>query len=254
MGRGRRLTEAQVAVVLELAKDFLSPAKIAERIHKSRSAVRNVLRKNGHTTPDSPLGRPKKMTERQVRLIIRQASPNRLTARQLRNLYAKHVSVRSVQRLLNNAAHLGWRKMQAAPKLTPRHRAARVAWARTWLASSSYTRRHTVYSDEKRLCLDGPDGFKYYWADLRREEDPISRRQNDGGGIMIWGCISRSGRLRISFVGGNLNADRYIELLNDVLLPFREAHHPAYCKFQQDGASSHTAKATRRVFGGPWLG
>ena len=28
-----------------------------------------------------------------------------------------------------------------------------------------------IFSDEKRFCLDGPDGYRNYWRDLRR--DPL---------------------------------------------------------------------------------
>ena len=47
-----------------------------------------------------------------------------------------------------------------------------------------------VFSDEKRFNLDGPDGFSTYWHDLRKEEVVLSRRQNGGGGIMVWGAFS----------------------------------------------------------------
>lgn len=194
--------------------------------------------------PDSPLGRPRKLTERQARLIVRQATPNLFTAVQLRNLYAPSVSVRTVQRLLQNATHLGWRKMKAAPKLTPKHRSARISWARNFLSTTPYVRRHTVYSDEKRFNLDRPDGFQYYWADLRKEDDPISRHQNGGGGIMIWGCISTVGKLHITITTEILNAESYVFMLEECFKPWRSRHHPNYCHFQQDGARPHTAKVT----------
>lgn len=159
MPRGKHLTEAQVAKVITLHEEGYNPPAIATRIQKSRNAVRNVLAKRGKVMPDNPLGRPRKLTERQARLIVRQATPNLFTAVQLRNVYAPDVIVRTVQRLLQNEAHLGWRKMKAAPKLTPKHRSECVSWARNFLSTTPYVRRHTVYSDEKRSNLDVPDGF-----------------------------------------------------------------------------------------------
>ena len=45
------------------------------------------------------------------------------------------------------------------------------------------------FVDEKKKNLDGPDGFKYYFHDLRKEPMMTSRRQNEGGSIMVKGRI-----------------------------------------------------------------
>ncbi|KAG2884322.1 hypothetical protein PC116_g16421 [Phytophthora cactorum] len=38
-----------------------------------------------------------------------------------------------------------------------------------------------IFSDEKKLNLDGPDGMKYYWHDLWTEKETFFSRQNGGG-------------------------------------------------------------------------
>ncbi|CAF4303451.1 unnamed protein product, partial [Rotaria magnacalcarata] len=43
-----------------------------------------------------------------------------------------------------------------------------------------------VWPDEKKINLDGPDGFSYYWHDLRKEEEIFSTRSLGGGSVMIW--------------------------------------------------------------------
>lgn len=45
--------------------------------------------------------------------------------------------------------------------------------------------QNTVFSDEKRFNLDGPDGMAYYWHDKRLDPRYFSRRQHGGGGFMI---------------------------------------------------------------------
>ena len=39
---------------------------------------------------------------------------------------------------------------------------------------------------KKKINLDGPDGFKYYWHHVNKEEISYSKRIQDGGGIMVW--------------------------------------------------------------------
>ena len=113
--------------------------------------------------------------------------------------------MRTVQRLLQNAAHLGWRGRRQAPKSTPRHIVSRKKWARNILAQGKDSLKETVWSDEKRFNLDGPDGFDYYWVDLRAERGIRSRHQNGGGRVMIWGCFSFRGRLKVTICERNLN-------------------------------------------------
>ena len=64
-------------------------------------------------------------------------------------------------------------------------------------------------------------------------------------GVMVWGCFSGlKGRGGLFFLpkGQTMNTDRYIECLNDHLLPFMRTHG---CKrFLQDGAPCHKSKRT----------
>ncbi|KAK6026051.1 hypothetical protein OSTOST_08030, partial [Ostertagia ostertagi] len=46
---------------------------------------------------------------------------------------------------------------------------------------------------------DGPDGNRYYWHDIRKEKLCSSRRNFRGGGIMVWGAIASTGRLKLCF-------------------------------------------------------
>ena len=74
--------------------------------------------------------------------------------------------------------------MQGRPRLSPQHKLARLEFARkhqTW----DNEWKNVMFSDKKKFNLDGPDGYKYFWADKNMPESMYSRRQNAGGGVMV---------------------------------------------------------------------
>ena len=75
-----------------------------------------------------------------------------------------------------------------------------------------------LFSDEKKWNLDGSDGYQYFWADKRVPEDYYSKRQQGGGSLMVWGGISANGKLSLIIMKGRFNADRYVQMLDDVNL------------------------------------
>lgn len=63
--------------------------------------------------------------------------------------------------------------------------------------------------------------------------------------VMIWGCITINGPGPLHVIEGTMNAEKYITLLDTVLIPeiptmFRRRQRYT---FQQDGAPCHTAKS-----------
>ena len=77
----------------------------------------------------------------------------------------------------------------------------------------------------------------------------FSKRQNAGGGIMVWGAISTNGKLPLVIMNRKFNAARYVQILDEACL-FEEGSR--LCGqdfvFQQDNAPIHTARATTEYF------
>ncbi len=131
-----------------------------------------------------------------------------------------------------------WVRKRRAPNLKPRHIHARFAWAGSQLERGASVWRRTVYSHEKRFSLDGPDGLASYWHDVNRQRLWQCRRQQGGVGFIVWGCFSFKGKGNLNKVANKVNAERYISVPEESLLPFMEEYHPNGSFFQQDGASS----------------
>ena len=66
--------------------------------------------------------------------------------------------------------------MQKKPCLTELHKLHRLQFAENYIHMRKKWRRVIRFTDGKRFNLDGPDGFTYYYHDLRKEEQFLSRR------------------------------------------------------------------------------
>lgn len=103
----------------------------------------------------------------------------------------------------------------------------------------------TIFSDEKKFNLDGPDGYKYYWRDLRRPAQTYVRRQNGGGSVMVWGAFSALGKSKLAVLRGRQNSSDYVYTLSEYMFPFAHLHHGTDFSFQQDNAPIHSSTETK---------
>ncbi len=63
--------------------------------------------------------------------------------------------------------------------------------------------------------------------------------------LMVWGCISAYGMGSLHVLEGTMNAERYIKVLEQHMLPSRRRLFQGRpCVFQQDSAKPHTAAIT----------
>ena len=245
MGSGKDLTSEEKAAIVVLQGENLSERDIAQRIKRSKTAIHNFLTKRALNVTNKRPGRKSSMSKTLCRALVRRARKGFETARTLGETFSLPVGVRRVQQILNSAEFCEFEKRKVAPKLTPAHKVARLEWTSKYIAKCPSFWRGVVFSDEKRFCLDGPDGVAYYWADPRIEEEYFSKRPNGGGGWMVWAGISHHGKTPMYFVEDTMNSDVYIDVLGDNLMPLIEDVYWANNRtvlFQQDNAACHTSK------------
>ena len=62
---------------------------------------------------------------------------------------------------------------------------------------------------------------------------------------MVWGCITAQGMGNLHICEGTINAERYIQVLEQHMLPSKQRiFHGCPCLFQQDNAKPHSARVT----------
>ena len=243
MPRKKPPTFEERGKILAFKETGLSNRAIAKKINRSHSVVDNFIRLKENYNKKKSTGRPEKLSNRDKRIILRNASNSALSVRNIMDESAidrTKTSVRTVQRFLKKSPNIKRKKMQKKPPLTKRHQQQRLnfaqekmSWVNEW--------KSVIFSDEKKFNLDGPDGFSYYFHDLRKEERIFSKRQSGGGSVMIWAAIGYKNKGNIVFLSGKVTSEKYKEVLEGQKDSFLLMGGSKYI-FQQDNAPVHTAK------------
>lgn len=73
-------------------------------------------------------------------------------------------------------------------------------------------------------------------------------RNFGGGTVMVWAAFSLTGKTPICWISTKMNSEKYIELLEEVLLDFGECQDTENFIFQQDNAAIHVSRYSREWF------
>lgn len=247
MGKKKCLTPEEQGKIKILHEEGYSNRAIARRTGRSHQVVSKFLAEPENYGKRFK-GRKKFVTtERERRAIIREASNSTLTASQIAHNVGTKASLRTVQKILQQCPHLKRLKIKRKPALKPFHISERLRFAREKMHWKTEWFK-VIFSDEKKFNRDGPDGFSFYFHDLRKNELILSRRRTDVGSVMVWGAISYKGVIDLVFLKGRQNSQKYIELLEKERGTFIKVNGGSDFIFQHDNASIHSAYAVRSWF------
>jgi transposase len=199
-------------------------------------------------------GRTPKLEKKLKTRIRRAARLGDKSSSDLMREFDLPISSRRVRQILNEDPNMTYTKARAAPPLSVKHKQNRVEWARTMLIYINFF--NVIFSDEKKFNLDGPDGTKYYWHDIRNEKKLLSRRQNGGTSVMVWAGFSVHGTTHLAFLEGKQKSSNYTKTLESYLLPFASDVMKNEYFFQQDNAPIHVSEHSKdwmRLNGVPLL-
>ena len=90
----------------------------------------------------------------------------------------------------------------------------RINWTNEW--------EKIIWSDESRFELFQNDSKSWVWRKVNEKYNVecLKPTVKNSIGIMVWGCFYKNQVGPIVLVEGTLNADKYIKLLKENLLPF----------------------------------
>jgi len=247
MPKGKHLSNFEKGQIMAFHHECWGLSSIADELGRSRTVIGNFLRNPDGYGAKKRSGRPQKLSKYHQRRIIREATVNKLGSKGIVKALQLTVSPRTVRRMLHGCSNLSFKKVCTTPAMQKRHMLARERWALqkvTWTAGKWGT---IAWSDEKKFNLDGPDGFAYYWHDLRREPEPFSKRQNGGDSLMVWGAFAGTKKSKLVILNGKQDGAKYLKTLQDYLVPFAD-DLPVSWTFMQDGAPCHRANIVKDWF------
>ncbi|TMW48876.1 hypothetical protein DOY81_006040, partial [Sarcophaga bullata] len=166
-------------------------------------------------------GRKRILADRDKRSIKRLAITNNFSCTQIKSELGLNVTKRRINQILNEDLDLDWLSLK---------------------------NNNIIFSDEKKFNLDGPDGFKYYWREKGGDTRTRIARNSQGGFLMIWVAFGYRARSPICFISHKMNAENYVELLDNVFVEFAEENYGNNFIFQQDNAPIYVAKRTKAFF------
>jgi hypothetical protein len=127
------------------------------------------------------------------------------------------------------------------PLLTTNHESARVEWCT----------RHKVF-DWSNVCFSDETYIEINQSTLpvwhKKSKKPTVAKPKFSVKIMCWGAISTCFMTKLAIVQGTMTAQRYVDTLQGYLFTGCRGFDTQKAVFQQDNATSHTAKLTKSFF------
>ena len=92
----------------------------------------------------------------------------------------------------------------------------------------------------------GNHGRCVLWANEEKDNpDCYQRKVQKLASVIVWGCVNAHGTGNLHICKGTINAERYIQVLEQHMLPSKQRLFQRYrCLFMQDNAEPHSTRVT----------
>ena len=209
----------------ELSREGHSTRQIAAILSISQSTVTRITKRQPFTNASNKGGRPRRLSIRDERFISRLAVIGKCSTatemkQELSAFAGIQVSSDTILRSLRRNQIRSRFKIKK-PQLTKVHKQQRMAFEKDHRSWQESDWDKVIWSDETKISLLGSDGRERTFrkdGQLLQDHHIIPTKKFGGGSIMVWGCMLSSGVGYLCRVGGGVNADMYINILNDELM------------------------------------
>ncbi len=254
MGRGSPIPPMLWRKIVEQYQKGVSQRKIAKSLKLSSSTVHNIIqrfRECGTISVRKGQGRKTILDARDLRALRRHCITYRnATVMEIttwaQEYFQKTLSVNTIHRAIRRF-RLKLYRSKKKPYLNMIQKRRRFLWAKAHLKWTVAKWKTVLWSDESKFeVLFGKLGRHV----IRTKEDKdnpscYQRSVQKPASLMVWGCMSACGMGSLHIWKGTINAERYIQVLEQHMLPSRRRLFQGRpCIFQHDNARPHTASIT----------
>ena len=253
MARGSPLCGQLREKIVEQFKNNVPQRTSARNLGISSSTVHNIIkrfRESGEITACKRQGRKPTLNARDLRSLRRHCIKNRHQCVKdittwAQEHFRKPLSVNTVRRYIRKC-NLKLYYAKQKPFINTQKR-RRLLWARAHLRWTDAKWKSVLWSDESTFqIVFGKCGRRVLRTKEEKDHpDCYGRKVQKPASVMVWGCVSASGMGNLHICEGTINAERYIQVLEQHMLPSKQRlFHGRPCLFQQDNAKPHSARLT----------
>ena len=214
-----------------------------------RQTVWRVIKhfeKYGHVSPLPRSGRPSKLSDEVLEAIeAAMQDDDETTAKKIqKKLDCLGKPAISLTSILKGRKQLGWtfRGTAYCQMIRDVNKAKRLAWA---LANKDETFEDVIWTDETSVQLET---HRRFCCRKKGQKPRYKPQPKHPVKVHVWGGISWNGRTEVCIFDGIMNADVYIRILQECLVPFCHRMYPDGHRFMQDNDPKHTSRRAQRFF------
>jgi transposase len=250
----KETTQLNRASIVALKQSGFNTVEIASRVGVNKSTVNRVFKRYLATTSLNNAkrsGRPKKLTPKKQRLVIRTLKKNpSITATGISKKLAEDedlkISRHTISRTLNDHGYVA-RIKKKKPLLSKKNQALRYQWAKDHINWTLEDWKRVVWSDETKFNLLNSDGKEYYWTNNPGQISPASVKSTlkyGGGSIMLWSCMTWQGMGHSCKIDGNMDGELYCQIMKGELMDTMQYYQldTTDVIFQHDNDPKHRCK------------
>lgn len=253
---GKQTSSDVRAIVIDLHKKGKSLREIGKMIGRNHCTIKKIIDKYAKykTVENLPRGRrPKCLTDKEVRAIVRQVKANPASsavkiAEHISQTSGKSVSASTVRRSLHHNGLHG-RVPRKKPYVSKANQIKRINFAKKYRNQPFTFWENILFTDESKFEIFGAKKPPKIWRSANEafnDKCVVKTVKHGGGSVMVWGCMAASGVGNLVFIESTMKKEDYLSILRHNVAPSVEKLCLAEnWIFQQDNDPKHSSKLVK---------